>query len=107
MDQASVSGLLGRGGIVLGSSRCPEFHSPRVRRRALDLLANLGVGALVVCGGDGSLAGAACLASESDLRVVGIPATIDNDVPMSEMALGVDSAANTLTWASGNSPTRG
>ncbi len=99
MDHASVSGLLGRGGIVLGSARCPEFHLPEVRRRAIELLANLDVVGLVVCGGDGSLAGAACVANESDLRVVGIPATIDNDLPVTEMALGVDTAANTLTWA--------
>ncbi len=102
IDHFSVSGLLGRGGSILGSSRSPEFHFPEVRRRVLDLLMNLGIMALVVCGGDGSLAGAACLANESDLRVVGVPATIDNDLPMSEIALGVDTAANTLTWAVGH-----
>jgi 6-phosphofructokinase 1 len=102
MDSDSVSGLLERGGIVLGCSRCPEFADPEVRWRAIELLWNLGAGAVVVCGGDGSLAGAACLARESELRVVGVPATLDNDVPMTEIALGVDTAANTLTAALGH-----
>jgi 6-phosphofructokinase 1 len=102
LDHASVSGLLGRGGIMLGSSRCPEFHSPEVRRRVLDLLAGLGVAALVVCGGDGSLTGAATLAAEGRLRVIGIPATIDNDLPVTDLALGVDTAINTVAWAVGH-----
>jgi 6-phosphofructokinase 1 len=102
MDHASVSGLLGRGGIMLGASRCTEFHEVEVRRRVVGLLENLGVRAVIVCGGDGSLTGASCLADESDLRVVGIPATIDNDMPVTEMALGVDTAVNTLTWAVGH-----
>jgi len=101
LDQASVSGLLGRGGIMLGASRCPEFHATEVRRQVVGLLEALGVRAVIVCGGNGSLAGASCLVNESDLRVVGIPVTIDNDLPMTEMALGVDTAVNTLTWAVG------
>jgi 6-phosphofructokinase 1 len=102
LDHASVSGLLGRGGIMLGSSRCPEFRAPAVRHQVIDLLAGLGVTALVVCGGDGSLAGVACLAAESDLRVVGIPATIDNDLSVTDLALGVDTAVNTVAWAVGH-----
>ncbi len=102
LDHASVSGLLGRGGIMLGASRCPEFLATEVRRQAINLLDSLKVRAVIVCGGDGSLAGASRLASESGLRVIGIPATIDNDLPMTEMALGVDTAVNTLTWAVGH-----
>ena len=101
MDHASVSGLLGRGGIVLGCSRCAEFREVDVRWRAIELLWNLGVTAVIVCGGEGSLAGAARLAGETELRVVGVPATLDNDVPMTEIALGVDTAANTVTTALG------
>ena len=62
----------------------------------INLLENLDVDAMIVCGGDGSLAAARRLASESSLRIVGIPATIDNELPMTETALGVDSALNTL-----------
>jgi 6-phosphofructokinase 1 len=102
LDQASVSGLLCRGGIMLGSSRCPEFRQPEVRRSVIDLLERLGVGAVIVCGGAGSLLGAAHLALESSLQVVGIPATIDNDLEATEVALGFDSAVNTLAWAVGH-----
>ncbi len=99
LDRASVSGLLGRGSIMLGSSRCAEFLEAEVRRQVIDLLVAMGVGGVMVCGGDGSMAGAARLAEESDLRVIGIPATIDNDLAATEQALGFDTAVNTVTWA--------
>ncbi|TDU64580.1 6-phosphofructokinase [Prosthecobacter fusiformis] len=99
MDHASVSGIMGKGGTILGSARCMDFHKPEVRRGAIDLLEKLGVKALVVVGGDGSLTGARLLAEESSLRVIGVPATIDNDLQFTEMALGVDTAVHTLVWA--------
>lgn len=99
LDHASVSGLTGRGGIVLGSARCPEFLDSNVRRRVIHVLHELEVNAVVVCGGEGSLAGAEQLARESKLLVVGVPATIDNDIVSTELSLGVDSAVNTLMWA--------
>ena len=101
LDHSSVAGLHERGGIVLGTSRCPEFYAAAVRRGVINLLENLDVDAMIVCGGDGSLTAARRLASESSLRIVGIPATIDNELPMTETALGVDSALNTLTRLAG------
>jgi 6-phosphofructokinase 1 len=65
------------------------------------LLAGLKVTGLVVCGGDGSLAGAARLAEESCLRVIGIPAAVANDLAITDVALGFDTSANMLTWAVG------
>ena len=99
MDHASVSGIMGKGGTILGSARCLEFHDKEVRTKVIKLLKSLNVRALVVVGGDGSLTGARLLASESDLRIIGIPATIDNDLQFTDMALGVDTAVNTLVWA--------
>jgi len=99
MDHASVSGIMGKGGTILGSARCLEFHDKEVRTKAIKLLKSLNVRALVVVGGDGSLTGARLLADESDLRIIGIPATIDNDLQFTDMALGVDTAVNTLVWA--------
>lgn len=96
MDHESVSGVVGRGGIVLGCSRCDDFRNPDIRRRVIDLLASLDVETLVVCGGNGTFAGAACLAEEGDRHVIGIPATIDNDVEGTDMALGVDTALNNI-----------
>ena len=99
MDHASVSGIMGKGGTILGSARCLEFHDPEVRAKVIRLLKSLNVRALVVVGGDGSLTGAKLLAEESDLSIIGIPATIDNDLQFTDMALGVDTAVNTLVWA--------
>lgn len=99
MDHASVSGIMGKGGTILGSARCLDFHKPEVRQSVIQLLKSLGVRALVVVGGDGSLTGAKLLAEESDIRIIGVPATIDNDLQFTEMALGVDTAVHTLVWA--------
>lgn len=99
MDHASVSGIMGKGGTILGSARCLEFHDKEVRAKVIKLLKGLNVRALVVAGGDGSLTGARLLAEESDLRVIGVPATIDNDLQFTDMALGVDTAVHTLVWA--------
>lgn len=99
MDHASVSGIMGKGGTILGSARCLDFHKPEVRDGVIKLLKSLGVKSLVVVGGDGSLTGARLLAQESDLRIIGVPATIDNDLQFTEMALGVDTAVHTLVWA--------
>jgi len=99
LDHACVSGIVGRGGTLLGSARCMDFHKPEVRRSVINLLEGLGVRALVVVGGDGSLNGARLLAAESSLRVIGVPATIDNDLQFTELALGVDTAVHTLVWA--------
>lgn len=99
MDHASVSGIMGKGGTILGSARCLDFHKPEVRREVITLLERLGVGSLIVSGGDGSLTGARLLADESNLRIIGVPATIDNDLQFTEMSLGVDTAVHTLVWA--------
>ncbi|MES2598204.1 MAG: 6-phosphofructokinase [Verrucomicrobiota bacterium] len=99
MDHASVSGIMGKGGTILGSARCLDFHKPEVRREVIDLLKKLGVGSLIISGGDGSLTGARLLAEESNLRIIGVPATIDNDLQFTEMSLGVDTAVHTLVWA--------
>jgi len=99
MDHASVSGIMGKGGTILGSARCLEFHQKEVRESVIKLLKGLNVRALVIVGGDGSLTGAKLLAEESDLRVIGVPGTIDNDLQFTDMALGVDTAVNTLVWA--------
>ena len=99
MDHASVSGIMGKGGTILGSARCLEFHEKEVRTKVIKLLKDLNVRSLVVVGGDGSLTGAKLLAAESDLQIIGIPATIDNDLQFTDMALGVDTAVNTLVWA--------
>jgi len=93
LEARDVGGILGLGGTVLGSARCPEFAQPEVRRRALANLAQLGIDALVVIGGNGSQAGAHALFQDG-IAVVGIASTIDNDLEGTDITLGADTAAN-------------
>jgi len=98
MDSRSVSGIIGYGGTVLGTARCPEFREARGRREALRSLNRFGIEGLVVIGGNGSLTGAYEL-SRLGFPVVGVPSTIDNDVYGTDIALGVDTALNTIVDA--------
>jgi 6-phosphofructokinase 1 len=85
------------GGTVLGSARCARFRAPEGRAAAAETLR--GMDGLVVIGGDGSLTGAHMLATEHGVRVIGIPASIDNDIGCTASALGVDTALNTIVEA--------
>ncbi len=88
-----VGGIIHRGGTVLGSARCTEFHEPSGRARALHNLARRGIDALVVIGGSGSQAASSLLAQEG-FPVAGVPSTIDNDVFGTDVTIGVDTAVN-------------
>lgn len=98
LDTKAVSGILHRGGTFLQSARSPEFKTPEGQQRALENMKDLGVEGLVVLGGDGSLTGALAL-HRLGLPVVGIPSSIDNDIPYTDMALGVDTALNNIIYA--------
>jgi len=93
-----VGGILQRGGTVLQTARFPEFAQPDAQREALRHLNAHGVDALVAIGGDGTMRGAAALEALG-VAVVGIPASIDNDVYGTDMAIGVDTALNTIVDA--------
>jgi 6-phosphofructokinase 1 len=86
------------GGTVLGSARSTRFRTVEGRAQAASRLD--GVLGLIVIGGNGSLTGAHLLAKEHpEVRVVGIPASIDNDIGCSGLAIGVDTALNTIVDA--------
>jgi 6-phosphofructokinase 1 len=88
------------GGTLLGSTRSEAFRTEEGRARAAANLKGLaGFGGLVVIGGNGSLTGAHHLASECGIPVVGIPASIDNDIGCTSTAIGVDTALNTIVDA--------
>ena len=93
-----VGGILQRGGTVLQTARYPDFAKPEVQQAALRLLRGRGIEALVAIGGDGTMHGALAL-HQLGFPVVGIPASIDNDVYGTEMAIGVDTALNTILEA--------
>jgi 6-phosphofructokinase 1 len=91
----SVGGILHLGGTILHTSRSPEFRKKESVLKAAETLALNKVEGLVVVGGDGSLRGALELSMETDAQIVGIPATIDNDVFGTEETIGFDTAVNT------------
>jgi len=95
LGRRDVGNIIQRGGIVLGTSRCEELHTPEGRSKAARSLREAGVDALVVMGGDGSFRGAWALVQETGACCLGIPATIDNDVYGTDFSLGFDTAVNT------------
>jgi 6-phosphofructokinase 1 len=98
LSNRMVGGILQRGGTVLGTARSTEFATPEGQELAARKLEKAGVERLVVIGGEGSLTGALRL-QERGVKVVGIPATIDNDVWGTDTAIGVDTALNTALEA--------
>jgi 6-phosphofructokinase 1 len=91
----SVGGIIHLGGTILLTSRCPEFKTHQGIRKAADNLAANNVDGLVVIGGDGSFRGALELSRETDALMMGVPATIDNDVYGTDETIGFDTAVNT------------
>lgn len=95
MTSSSVANCIQRGGTILRTFRFPEFTDPKVRAIAIANLQALEIDALVVLGGDGSFRGAKLLSEEMDIKTIGIPCTIDNDILGTDYSLGFDTARNT------------
>jgi len=98
MGARDVGGILQRGGTILQTRRSERFKEAKGQREAIRKMNEAGMDGLIVIGGDGSLRGAHSLA-EQGVKVVGIPASIDNDIWGSDMAIGVDTALNTIMGA--------
>lgn len=96
LNGKSVSDIIQRGGTFLGTARSKEFMTPEGRTKAYENLKKREINGLCVIGGDGSLRGAAALAKEHGISIVGLPGTIDNDVWGSDYTIGCDTAANTI-----------
>ncbi|MCK4507966.1 MAG: 6-phosphofructokinase [Desulfuromonadales bacterium] len=94
----SVSGKLQVGGTFLQSARCLEMLEEPGQRLAADNLKGMGIEGLVIIGGDGSHRGALEL-QRRGIQVMAIPASIDNDIPFTDMSLGVDTALNNIIHA--------
>ena len=86
-----VGGIIQQGGTMLGSTRSAEFMTEDGQRKALQVLEDNQIEALVIIGGNGSQKGAYAL-SQMGFPVVGIASTIDNDLYGTEMSIGVDTA---------------
>lgn len=90
----SVSGIINLGGTILKTGRSEKFLTPEGRKLAAQNLKKDGIDGLIVIGGDGSFRGAHLLYEECGIKVVGIPATIDNDINGTDLTLGADTAVN-------------
>jgi len=101
LSTKSVSNVMQRGGTFLQSARCKEMRTEAGQRLAAANLEGMGVEGLIVIGGDGSLAGGLALTRQGT-AVIGIPASIDNDICFTDMSLGVDTALNNIAYAVDN-----
>lgn len=97
-DRHSTRNIINVGGTFLKSARFPEFKDPAVREEAIKQMKKVGMEALVVIGGDGSYNGALKL-TEMGINCIGIPGTIDNDIPDTDFTIGFDTALNTIVDA--------
>lgn len=97
-DRHSTRNIINIGGTFLKSARFPEFKDPAVRAEAIEQMKKVGMEALVVIGGDGSYNGALKL-TEMGINCIGIPGTIDNDIPDTDFTIGFDTALNTIVDA--------
>lgn len=95
MELGDVGDIIHRGGTKLYTARCEEFRTPEGRQKAVDQLNARGIEALVVIGGDGSFRGAEKL-TELGYPTIGVPGTIDNDIPGTDYTIGFDTALNTV-----------
>ncbi len=94
LDASSVGGILHRGGTILRTFRAQAFMDPQVRQRSREACTEQQIDGMIVIGGDGSFRGAHCIDREWDLPVVGVPATIDNDISGTDYTIGFDTALN-------------
>ncbi|MCH3993602.1 MAG: 6-phosphofructokinase [Prevotella sp.] len=92
----NVSGIIGRGGTILRTSRSKDFMTEEGRQKAYDNLKNENIDALVVIGGNGSLTGAMHFGQDFDYPCIGLPGTIDNDLFGTDNTIGYDTTLNTI-----------
>jgi 6-phosphofructokinase 1 len=99
LDHRSVSNIIGRGGTILKTARCPEFLTQEGQARGVEVLKKYGIEGLVVIGGDGTYRGAIALSRRWGIPCVGVPGTIDNDLNGTDSTIGSDTAVNTALEA--------
>ena len=96
MNPRSVNNIINKGGTILKSARCSEFHNTEGRKKAFETIKKHKIDSLIIIGGDGSFTGAMIFQSEFKIPVVGIPGTIDNDIFGTSHTIGYDTALNTV-----------
>ena len=94
LDEKTVSHTINRGGTILYTARSKEFMTEEGQQKAVSTCKFLGLDGVIAIGGDGTFRGARALSSQG-VNVIGIPATIDNDISCTNYSIGFDTAANT------------
>ena len=94
LDEKSVTRIINKGGTILYTARSKEFMTEEGQRKAASTCKFLGLDSVIAIGGDGTFRGAQAL-SKHGINVIGIPATIDNDIGCTNYCLGFDTASNT------------
>ncbi|MFN8330160.1 MAG: 6-phosphofructokinase [Saprospiraceae bacterium] len=94
-----VRNTIQRGGTILKSARSEKFRTSEGRQQAFDNLKAYDIDALIGIGGNGTLTGAYVFSSEFDIKMIGIPSTIDNDLTGTDFTIGFDTAVNTAVEA--------
>lgn len=98
LELGSVGDIIHRGGTMLYTARCEEFKTIEGQKKGIEQLKKFGIEGLVVIGGNGSYMGAKKL-TEHGYPCVGVPGTIDNDIPGTDYTIGFDTALNTVIQA--------
>lgn len=98
MELGSVGDIIQRGGTMLYSARSEQFKTEEGQQIAIQQLEKYGIEGLIVIGGDGSFQGAAKLTAKG-YPCIGVPGTIDNDIPGTDFTIGFDTALNTIVEA--------
>lgn len=98
LDAGSVADIIHRGGTILRTARSAEFMTDEGFNKALRILSERAIDGLVVIGGDGSFRGCQKL-FEHGVKTIGLPGTIDNDIPAFDETIGFDTAVNTAVQA--------
>lgn len=99
MNLSSVGDIIQRGGTILRTARSEEFKTAEGRAQAAENMRKTGIEGLVVIGGDGSFRGAKQFHQETGVTFIGVPGTIDNDIPSTDYTIGFDTAVNNVVDA--------
>ncbi len=99
LKSTDVSNIIQRGGTILKSARCKEFHTKEGRQKAFDNIKKIELDGIVAIGGDGTFTGANIFNQEHNIPFIGIPGTIDNDLYGTDNTIGYDTALNTVIEA--------
>lgn len=99
LDRGSVANIIQRGGTILGTARSDEFETSKGMARAVRILKEYEIDALVVIGGDGTMRGAYEFSKKHNIKIIGLPGTIDNDLYGTDYTIGFDTAVNSALEA--------